>query len=102
MLDLQSTKGLSQRVDRELLPWELSENTTREGDRRVEMSTTLAASVHAQHDTDTPAPTDGLVVTLLATGQDDLSHDTVTKHQDDERPNELGEGILQCQSDPGP
>ena len=59
------------------------------------MGTTLAASVHTQHYTDTPAPTDGLVISLLAIGQDDLSHDTVTEHEDDERSNELGKGILQ-------
>ena len=59
------------------------------------MGTTLAASVHTQHYTDTPTPTDGLVITLLAIRQDDLSNDTVTEHDNDERSNELGEGILQ-------
>lgn len=66
------------------------------------MGTTFAASVHTQHYADAPTPTDGLVVTLFATGQDDLSHDTVTEHDDDECSNEFREGILQRQPDSGP
>lgn len=49
-----------------------------------------------------PAPTDGLVVSILASTQDNLSYDTITEHKDDECSNELGEGVLQAQSDSRP
>lgn len=118
-MDLQCTKDLSQHVDGELLPWELSEDATGEGDRGVEMGSALAPSVDTQHYTNAmtlsakatikrfredlpPAPTDGLVVSILASTQDNLGYDTIAEHKDDECSNELGEGVLQAQSDSRP
>lgn len=92
----EGTHELGKGVDGELLPGESAEDAVGQRDGGVEMAAGDATrAVDTEHDTDTPAPGDGLVGTLLARGEDDLGDDTVTEEDDHHGANELGEGLAE-------
>ena len=58
------TKDLCQHVDRELPPWEFSEDAVGESDSGIQVSTGNTRCVDTQHDTKTPAPGSGKIVSM--------------------------------------
>lgn len=98
-----TSQKLGNEVDGELTPGEASVNTRGESHGGVEMTTGNSTSgVHAKHDTETPAPRNGLVVTLGSTGKSDLGDDTVTEENENQTAPELSKGLSQLVSDSGP
>jgi hypothetical protein len=96
------SENLSEHVDRELAPRVATENTVGKGDGRIDVTTALAGGVNTKHDTDSPAPRDGLVISLLASTKNDLGDDTVTEEDQDHGTEELREGILHRLADAHP
>ena len=99
----ESSKELGEDVGGELFPGEASEDGIGKGDGRVKMgSRDTTRSVDTKHDTDTPAPGDGLVSTIFVTGEDYLGDDTVTEQNDEHGTQELSERFADLMSDAWP
>jgi hypothetical protein len=49
-----------------------------------------------------PSPRDRLITALLTLAQNDLSHNTISKHEEDEDAEELGQGLSQMAPHTGP
>lgn len=111
LVDLHGAQNLSQRVYRKLSPWKFSIYAIRKCHGGVDVSPRDARRVptkrvstarklhrlqsetlvhaHSQHDAETPAPADGLVIPLGAVAEHDLSDDAITKHDEDKGAQEL-------------
>jgi len=57
---------------------------------------------HSEHNPQGPTPCDGLVVTILATAENNLGHDTITEHDQDECAEELRKWLTELVSYPAP
>jgi len=64
----------------------------------VASSYVVGLAYHSEHDSQTPAPCDGLVVAFLACAENDLGNDTITEHDQDECAKELREGFTELVS----
>ena len=58
--------------------------------------------LHAKHDTQSPAPTDGLVVSMRTVTEDDLGDDTIAEHDQDEGTQEFREWFSKHSTYPRP
>lgn len=57
---------------------------------------------HSEHDSQSPTPRDGLVVTVLAVAENNLGNDTITEHDQDECAEELRKWLTELVSYPAP
>lgn len=92
----KGTKELGKSIDGELLPREATVNTVRKSDTRIKMATRdTTGNIDTKHDSNTPAPGDGLVGAVGTIGKNDLGYDTVTKHDHDKSSQEFGNGLTE-------
>ena len=100
------TPYLSTRINRPLPPRKPPEYTIRQRNRRVQMTPATPTYIHTQHDPNTPAPRDTLVVSLVLTtlgqsrirAEHHLGYRSVAEDDHDHCAAELGEGVAESEA----